>query len=199
MAPWPELENAQHNPDKYIEGATSQQSTTATKEKETDKNDTETSVTKIGLLPSRSTVALIEEPKAEPTEVEDPWDLPELKKKGIKWSERDTKGKLLCVFQGIGKFILLLGFLYLFVCSLDILSSAFQLVGEKGKMAFAGATVHDFFNWLSVLVLLPVEAATGYLEILTNLILESFHFKSGEDAPAFLKVITDPVTKQIIQ
>ncbi|XP_006919014.2 sodium-dependent phosphate transport protein 2B isoform X1 [Pteropus alecto] len=280
MAPWPELENAQHNPDKYIEGATSQQSTTATKEKETDKNDTETSVTKIGLLPSRSTVALIEEPKAEPTEVEDPWDLPELKKKGIKWSERDTKGKLLCVFQGIGKFILLLGFLYLFVCSLDILSSAFQLVGGKvagqffsnnsimsnpvaGLMigvlvtvmvqssststsivvsmvasslltvkaaipiimganigtsitntlvalmqagdrnvfrrAFAGATVHDFFNWLSVLVLLPVEAATGYLEVLTNLILESFHFKSGEDAPAFLKVITDPVTKQIIQ
>lgn len=44
-------------------------------------------------------------------------------------AERDTKGKILCVFQGIGKFILLLGFLYLFVCSLDVLSSAFQLVG----------------------------------------------------------------------
>lgn len=46
-------------------------------------------------------------------------------------TERDTKGKILCVFQGIGKFILLLGFLYLFVCSLDVLSSAFQLVGGK--------------------------------------------------------------------
>lgn len=221
-------------------------------------------------------MALIEEP----TEVEDPWDLPELKHKGIKWSERDTKGKILCIFQGIGKFILLLGFLYLFVCSLDILSSAFQLVGGKmagqffsndsimsnpvaGLMigvlvtvmvqssststsivvsmvasslltvraaipiimganigtsitntlvalmqagdrdvfrrAFAGATVHDFFNWLSVLVLLPVEAATHYLEVLTNLVVESFHFKNGEDAPALLKVITDPFTKQIIQ
>lgn len=43
--------------------------------------------------------------------------------------ERDTKGKILCVFQGIGKFILLLAFLYFFVCSLDVLSSAFQLVG----------------------------------------------------------------------
>lgn len=43
--------------------------------------------------------------------------------------ERDTKGKILCVFQGIGKFILLLGFLYFFVCSLDVLSSAFQLAG----------------------------------------------------------------------
>nr|KAF6432395.1 solute carrier family 34 member 2 [Rousettus aegyptiacus] len=280
MAPWPELENAQQDPDNYIEGATTQQSTTAVKEKETNENDTGTSVTKTGLLPSRSTAALIEEPKAEPTEVEDPWDLPELKQKGIKWSERDTKGKVLCVFQGIGKFILLLGFLYLFVCSLDVLSSAFQLVGGKvagqffsnnsimsnpvaGLMigvlvtvmvqssststsivvsmvasslltvkaaipiimganigtsitntlvalmqagdrnvfrrAFAGATVHDFFNWLSVLVLLPLEAATSYLELLTNLVVESFHFKSGEDAPALLKVITDPVTKKIIE
>ena len=29
------------------------------------------------------------------------------------------------------------------------------------RRAFAGATVHDMFNWLSVLVLLPVEVATG--------------------------------------
>uniref|UniRef100_A0A671DKP2 Sodium-dependent phosphate transport protein 2B n=1 Tax=Rhinolophus ferrumequinum TaxID=59479 RepID=A0A671DKP2_RHIFE len=277
MAPWPELENAQHNPNKYIEGATSQQPTPALKGKETDKTDDNgTSITKIELLPSQSTMALIEEP----TEVEDPWDLPELKHKGIKWSERDTKGKILCIFQGIGKFILLLGFLYLFVCSLDILSSAFQLVGGKMagqffsndsimsnpvaglvigvlvtvmvqssststsivvsmvasslltvraaipiimganigtsitntlvalmqagdrdvfRRAFAGATVHDFFNWLSVLILLPVEAATHYLEVLTNLVVESFHFKNGEDAPALLKVITDPFTKQIIQ
>jgi sodium-dependent phosphate cotransporter len=27
--------------------------------------------------------------------------------------------------------------------------------------AFAGATVHDVFNWLCVLVLLPIEVATG--------------------------------------
>lgn len=45
------------------------------------------------------------------------------------FAERDTKGKIIAVFQGFGKMILLLGFLYLFVCSLDILSSAFQLVG----------------------------------------------------------------------
>ena len=29
------------------------------------------------------------------------------------------------------------------------------------RRAFAGATVHDMFNWLSVLVLLPLEVATG--------------------------------------
>ncbi|MEZ6110122.1 MAG: Na/Pi symporter [Pirellulaceae bacterium] len=32
------------------------------------------------------------------------------------------------------------------------------------RMAFAGATVHDFFNLLTVLILFPVELATGVLE-----------------------------------
>ena len=31
------------------------------------------------------------------------------------------------------------------------------------RRAFAGATVHDMFNWLSVLVLLPLEVVTGSL------------------------------------
>jgi sodium-dependent phosphate cotransporter len=29
------------------------------------------------------------------------------------------------------------------------------------RRAFAGATVHDVFNWLTVLVLLPLEVITG--------------------------------------
>ena len=29
------------------------------------------------------------------------------------------------------------------------------------RRAFAGATVLDMFNWLSVIILLPLEAATG--------------------------------------
>lgn len=122
MAPWPELENAQPNPSKYMEGTTSQQSTTPGKGKEPDKSkccsscpsltscegprrlrsdlysswppllvwvdDTGTPVTKIELLPSYSTVALIEEP----TEVADPWDLPELRDTGIKWSGKSGEG-----------------------------------------------------------------------------------------------------------
>ncbi|XP_021066601.1 sodium-dependent phosphate transport protein 2B [Mus pahari] len=277
MAPWPELENAHPNPSKFIEGGSGPQSSVPAKDKEASKtNDSGTPVAKIELLPSYSAVVLIEEHP----EGTDPWDLPELQDTGIKWSERDTKGKTLCILQGIGKFILLLGFLYLFVCSLDVLSSAFQLVGGKVagqffsnnsimsnpvaglvigvlvtvmvqssstsssiivsmvasslltvraaipiimganigtsitntivalmqagdrnefRRAFAGATVHDFFNWLSVLVLLPLEAATHYLEILTNLVLETFKFQNGEDAPDILKVITDPFTKLIIQ
>lgn len=235
-----------------------------------------TTETKIELQPYHSTATQREEP----THVEDPWDLPQLQPEGTKWSERDTKGKILSILKGVGRFLLLLGFLYLFVCSLDVLSSAFQLVGGKmaGKFfsnnsimsnplaglmigvlvtalvqssststsilvsmvassllsvrtaipfvmganigtsitntlvalmqvgdrdvfrrAFAGATVHDFFNWLSVLVLLPVEVSTHYLEALTNLIVDSFNFQSGEDAPELLKVITKPLTKLIIQ
>lgn len=35
------------------------------------------------------------------------------------------------VLTGVVKFAILLGLLYLFICSLDVLSSAFQLVGGK--------------------------------------------------------------------
>lgn len=68
-----------------------------------------------------------------------------------------------------------------------------------GSRAFAGATVHDFFNWLSVLILLPLEAATGVLYKLTKLIIDSFHIQTGQDAPDLLKVITTPLTKNIIE
>lgn len=34
---------------------------------------------------------------------------------------------------------------------------------EEFRRAFAGATVHDFFNIFSVIVLLPIEIATGFL------------------------------------
>ncbi|KAM4574169.1 solute carrier family 34 member 2b [Fundulus diaphanus] len=223
-----------------------------------------------------STLDLVNE---EPPE-DDPWDLPELKDTGIKWSELDTRGKIIRVLSAIVKLILLLGLLYLFICSLDVLSSAFQLVGGKAagdifqdsavlsnpvaglvigvlvtvlvqssstsssivvsmvssglldvksavpiimganigtsvtntivavmqagdrnefRRAFAGATVHDFFNWLSVLILLPLEAATGVLYKLTDLLITSFNIQTGEDAPDLLKVITDPLTSSIIQ
>lgn len=59
--------------------------------------------------------------------------------------------------------------------------------------------MHDFFNWLSVLVLLPLEVVTGYLYRLTELIVLSFHIESGENAPALLNVITDPLTHSIIE
>uniref|UniRef100_A0A669EDT4 Sodium-dependent phosphate transport protein 2B n=1 Tax=Oreochromis niloticus TaxID=8128 RepID=A0A669EDT4_ORENI len=229
------------------------------------------------LPPAYSTLVLVKENEEAS---EDPWDLPELTDTGVKWSDLDTKGKILRVLTAILKLVLLLGLLYMFICSLDVLSSAFQLVGGRAagdifknsevltnpvaglvigvlvtvlvqssstsssivvsmvasgllevkmavpiimganigtsvtntivammqagdrnefRRAFAGATVHDFFNWLSVLILLPLEAATGVLYKVTKLIIDSFHLESGEDAPELLKVITDPLTKSIIQ
>ncbi|XP_051532970.1 sodium-dependent phosphate transport protein 2A [Myxocyprinus asiaticus] len=184
------------------------------------------------------------------------------------------------VLINICKIPLLLFFLYMFICSLDILSSAFQLAGgkvagdifkdnavlsnpvaglvvgilvtvlvqssststsivvslvssglldvgsaipiimgsnigtsvtntivalmqagerEEFKRAFAGATVHDCFNWLSVLVLLPLEVVTSLMKLASEAVVKSFNIKTGEDAPELLKVITEPVTKRIIQ
>uniref|UniRef100_A0A7N8XLA1 Sodium-dependent phosphate transport protein 2B n=1 Tax=Mastacembelus armatus TaxID=205130 RepID=A0A7N8XLA1_9TELE len=268
--------------------------------------DDKTPAKDTAILPAYSTIDLVD---AAPG-AEDPWDLPELKDTGIMWSgeaarlchcavciplqnlnliqyfvflfllELDTKGKIMRVLTGVLKIVLLFGFLYLFICSLGILSSAFQLVGGKAAgdifqdnvvlsnpvaglvigvlvtvlvqssstsssivvsmvssgllevrsavpiimganigtsvtntivavmqagdrnefgRAFAGATVHDFFNWLSVIVLLPLEAATGVLYKLTHLIIQSFNIQSGEDAPDLLNVITDPFTDSIIQ
>lgn len=66
------------------------------------------------------------------------------------------------------------------------------------RRAFGGATVHDMFNWLTVLVLLPVEVITGYLEALSGAIVSGV--KSGNDFEIeILKVITDPFTKWVIQ
>ncbi|KAM9439080.1 sodium-dependent phosphate transport protein 2A-like isoform 1-T1 [Salvelinus alpinus] len=184
------------------------------------------------------------------------------------------------VFINVSKIPLLLLFLYMFVCSLDVLSSAFQLAGGKVagdifndnailanpvaglvvgilvtvlvqssststsivvslvssgllnvrsaipilmgsnigtsvtntivalmqagerdefERAFAGATVHDCFNWLSVLVLLPLEATTGLLRRLSQAVVDTFHISSGDKAPEMLKVMTEPLTKLIIQ
>ncbi|KAL3044923.1 hypothetical protein OYC64_013236 [Pagothenia borchgrevinki] len=67
------------------------------------------------------------------------------------------------------------------------------------ERAFAGATIHDCFNWLSVLVLLPLEVASGFITKLSLLLVSSFKLHPGEEAPELLKVITEPVTKLIIQ
>ncbi|KAM3875842.1 solute carrier family 34 member 2b [Diretmus argenteus] len=239
-------------------------------------DDNNTLAKDVAILPAYSTVDLVNEDP----DSKDPWDLPELKDVGLKWSELDTQGKIMRILTGIVKFAMLLGFLYMFVCSLDVLSSAFQLVGGKAagdifqdnavlsnpvaglvigvlvtvlvqssstsssivvsmvssglldvqtavpivmganigtsvtntivammqagdrnefRRAFAGATVHDFFNWLSVLVLLPLEVATGVLYKLTKIMIESFNIESGENAPDLLNVITDPLTDSIVQ
>ncbi|XP_053556858.1 sodium-dependent phosphate transport protein 2B [Bombina bombina] len=274
MAPLPETENHLYKTQELSDVPKQLPLSTSNAANPTENNTPDTE----SLPPAYSTLSLCNN-TTEEDEV-DPWDMPELKSTGPKWSEMNTKQRILSVLKGIAKLIMLLGLLYFFVCSLDILSSAFQLVGGKAagdifknhsvltnpvaglvigvlvtvlvqssststsivvsmvssgiltvrtaipiimganigtsvtntivalmqsgdrnefRRAFAGATVHDFFNWLSVLVLLPIEAASGYLFHLTNVIVESFNIQTGEDAPDMLKVITEPLTKLIIQ
>ncbi|XP_077990686.1 sodium-dependent phosphate transport protein 2A-like [Glandiceps talaboti] len=68
---------------------------------------------------------------------------------------------------------------------------------DSFRLSFAGATVHDCFNWLAVLVLLPLETLTGYLYHLTSAIVESsnLHQIKSNDRIS----ITDPITEKIIQ
>ncbi|KAK3095518.1 hypothetical protein FSP39_015589 [Pinctada imbricata] len=69
------------------------------------------------------------------------------------------------------------------------------------RRAFSGATVHDVFNCLTVLVLLPLEAATGYLYHMTKAITAAI---PGGDQPHakkkdILKKITKPFIKLFVE
>ncbi|XP_023197672.1 sodium-dependent phosphate transport protein 2A-like [Xiphophorus maculatus] len=70
---------------------------------------------------------------------------------------------------------------------------------EEFERAFAGATVHDCFNWLSVAVLLPLEVISGVLRHLSQAIVNILQLRRGDDAPELLKVLTKPLTKLVIQ
>lgn len=73
-------------------------------------------------------------------------------------------------------------------------------VGDRNEFrrAFAGATVHDMFNWLCVIVLLTVEISTGMLEAITTSMVSSISFGGGSEVK-MLKVITEPFTKLVVQ
>ncbi|RUS89377.1 hypothetical protein EGW08_002897, partial [Elysia chlorotica] len=76
-------------------------------------------------------------------------------------------------------------------------------VNVKGEFrrAFAAATLHDFFNWLCVLVLLPVEVVTGYLYHLTDVFTSHLNFNQSDTSivnPKLFRAITEPVTNRII-
>ena len=67
------------------------------------------------------------------------------------------------------------------------------------KRAFSASTVHDFFNWLAVLIILPLEIMTGFLEKLAGNAAEllvggqSMSIKSLN----FIKPLTSPAVDMI--
>ena len=70
---------------------------------------------------------------------------------------------------------------------------------DEFKRAFAGATVHDMFNWLAVIILLPIEVATGYLYRVSGWIVSSIPHTNSMEKQEYLKKITKPLTNLIIQ
>lgn len=69
--------------------------------------------------------------------------------------------------------------------------------GDQLERAFAGATVHDMFNCLTVLILLPVEVTVHYLYRITKLMTPD-EVSKGETWTSPFKEITDPIVKRVI-
>ncbi len=70
---------------------------------------------------------------------------------------------------------------------------------EEFRRAFAGATVHDFFNWMAVLVLLPLEIATGYLEKSSTRLEALFAGVGGTKLLNPVKAIVRPVAEWVTE
>ena len=65
------------------------------------------------------------------------------------------------------------------------------------KRAFSAATVHDFFNFLSEIVLFPLQLATNYLGIIATKMEVLFAGVGGLKFLSPVKAITKPVVKII--
>lgn len=70
--------------------------------------------------------------------------------------------------------------------------------GPQLERAFAGATVHDLFNLLTVAILFPLELVTGYLYRLTSAMLPD-QVSDGDEWEGPIKKIVSPVANRIIK
>eukprot|EP00559_Dactyliosolen_fragilissimus_P004585 CAMPEP_0184857128 /NCGR_PEP_ID=MMETSP0580-20130426/2291_1 /TAXON_ID=1118495 /ORGANISM="Dactyliosolen fragilissimus" /LENGTH=569 /DNA_ID=CAMNT_0027352541 /DNA_START=45 /DNA_END=1754 /DNA_ORIENTATION=- len=70
--------------------------------------------------------------------------------------------------------------------------------GDQLERAFAGATVHDMFNFLSVAILFPIELVTHYLYAFTKVMLPDSMGEKGDKWEGPLKKIVSPLGKRII-
>ncbi|KAI9561076.1 (+)/Pi cotransporter [Daphnia sinensis] len=238
------------------------------------------------LLSNASYGAVISNPMTQ-LSTEDPWAIVDLVDDSKKWKDMTTKEKIFRVFGNGLKILSAVSLLYFFICSLDLLASAFRLISGKTagtifrqnklmqnpvvglmigilgtvlvqssststsivvsmvgtnvltvgmaipiimgsnigtsvtntivsfaqignknefRRAFAGAIVHDIFNWLTVFVLFTVELicqpifGVGYLEWLSGIAVGKINSSASTDGEInILKEITDPVVGLVIQ
>ena len=65
------------------------------------------------------------------------------------------------------------------------------------QRAFAGATLHDFFNWMAVLILLPLEILTGFLARTSSFLAEALEGAGGTKLFNPLRAIVRPTANYI--
>ncbi len=70
---------------------------------------------------------------------------------------------------------------------------------EEFRRAFAGATVHDFFNWLAVAILLPLELTVGYLAWVADKVERLLEGVGGVKILNPVKWIVDPVADAVVK
>jgi sodium-dependent phosphate cotransporter len=75
---------------------------------------------------------------------------------------------------------------------------------DQFRRAFSCATVHDMFNWLSVILFMGLESCTHYLEHLTAYLVQNIEQQrsngsSPANTPDFLKMITSPLTRAVVR
>jgi sodium-dependent phosphate cotransporter len=66
------------------------------------------------------------------------------------------------------------------------------------RRAFAAATVHDFFNFLAVILLFPLQLATNFLGKISSWMAEMFAGVGGLKFLSPVKEITKPVSKMVL-
>jgi sodium-dependent phosphate cotransporter len=66
------------------------------------------------------------------------------------------------------------------------------------RRAFAAATVHDYFNFLAVIVLFPLQLATNFLGKISHLMADIFADVGGLEFLSPVKQITKPVSKLLL-
>lgn len=69
---------------------------------------------------------------------------------------------------------------------------------EEFRRAQAGALVHDFFNWFAVLLIFPLELATGFLRTTATFVSNTFMGVGGMSLANPLKAIVKPTVKMSV-
>jgi sodium-dependent phosphate cotransporter len=70
---------------------------------------------------------------------------------------------------------------------------------EEFRRALAGATVHDFFNLIVVVILLPLEIFFGYLQWIATAVAGAFVGVGGMKAANPIKMATEPVISFLLE